>query len=241
MLDACAIIWACAEDMMTVNVQIKGIREGLLITLGDGTWQVLKDALVEHVLNQGDFLRGGRLAVDVGNQALNAVELCGLRDQLSESGITMWAVLSNSPKTIQTAQTLGLATKLPPSGHEQISKSGDTHLYDGEAAVLVQRTLRSGFLLQHPEHVVIIGDVNPGAEIVAGGNVIVWGRLRGVVHAGAEGDENAIVCALDLSPTQLRIAGHIALTPQRRGKPQPEIARLLENRVVAEVWNPKEK
>jgi septum site-determining protein MinC len=226
---------------MTVNVQIKGIREGLLITLGEGTWQELKDSLVEHIQQQKEFLRGGRVAVDVGNQALNAVELCEMRDQLSDSGITIWAVLCNSPKTIRTAQTLGLATKLTTSGFEQKSKHGETHLYDGEVAVLVQRTLRSGYSLQHPGHVVVLGDVNPGAEIIAGGNVIVWGRLRGVVHAGAEGDELAIVCALDLSPTQLRIAGHIALTPQRRGKPQPEIARLQENRVVAEVWNPKEK
>lgn len=226
---------------MTVNVQIKGIREGLLITLGDGSWQELKDSLVEHVQHQKEFLRGGRVAVDVGNQALNAVELCDIRDQLSDSGITIWAVISNSPKTIQTAQTLGLATKLAPIGFEQKSKHGETHLYDGEAAVLVQRTLRSGYSLQHPGHVIVLGDVNPGAEIIAGGNVIVWGRLRGVVHAGAEGDELAIVCALDLSPSQLRIAGLIALTPQRRGKPQPEIARLKENQVVAEVWNPKEK
>jgi septum site-determining protein MinC len=224
-----------------VNIQIKGIRDGLLVTLGDGTWSELKDALIERLLQQAEFLRGGRLAVDVGNQALSAVDLCGLRDHLSENGLTMWAILSNSPKTIQTAQTLGLATKLAKSVPDLSSKSVETHLYDGENAVLVRRTLRSGYSLQHPGHVVILGDVNPGAEIVAGGNIIVWGRLRGVVHAGAEGDERAIVCALDLSPTQLRIAGHIALTPQRRGRPQPEVARLEDERVVAEVWNPKEK
>jgi len=226
---------------MAVNVQIKGIRDGLLITLGDGNWQELENALIEHIQHQAEFLQGGRIAVDVGNQALNVVELSGLRDQLSEVGITMWAVLSNSPKTVQIAQSLGLATKLSPTGFEKTPKVGGTQLFDGEATVLVQRTLRSGYSLQYPGHIVVLGDVNPGADIVAGGNVIVWGRLRGVVHAGAEGDEQAIVCALDLSPTQLRIAGHIALTPQRRGKPQPEIARLQENRVVAEVWNPKEK
>ena len=97
---------------MTAIVQIKGIREGLLVTLGDGTWLELKEALINHVDRQGDFLRGGRLALDVGNQALGPVELCGLRDQLSEQGLTVWAVLSNSPKTIQTAETLGLATRL---------------------------------------------------------------------------------------------------------------------------------
>ena len=60
-----------------------------------------------------------------------------------------------------------------------------------------------------------------------------------MVHAGAEGDEKSVVCALDLSPTQLRIAGEIAVTPKRRGKPQPEMARLENGQVVAEVWDPK--
>jgi septum site-determining protein MinC len=105
--------------------------------------------------------------------------------------------------------------------------------------MLVRRTLRSGYSLKHPGHVIIIGDVNPGAEIVAGGDVLVWGHLRGMVHAGAEGDENAVVCALDLAPTQLRIAGFIAITPKRRGKPQPETARVVDGQVVAEPWNPK--
>jgi septum site-determining protein MinC len=87
--------------------------------------------------------------------------------------------------------------------------------------------------------VVVIGDANPGSEIVAGGDVVVWGRLRGMVHAGAEGDDSAVVCALDLDPTQLRIAGQIAVTPKRRSKPQPEIARLVDGQVVAEPWSVK--
>jgi septum site-determining protein MinC len=67
----------------------------------------------------------------------------------------------------------------------------------------------------------------------------VWGRLRGMVHAGAEGEESAVVCALELSPTQLRIAGQIAISPQRKGKSQPELARLVKGQVVSEPWNPK--
>jgi septum site-determining protein MinC len=82
--------------------------------------------------------------------------------------------------------------------------------------------------------------VNPGAEIVAGGSVVVWGRLRGVVHAGANGNESATVCALDMNPTQLRIASFISVTPLRKGKPQPEIARVKDGQVVAEPWNQKE-
>jgi septum site-determining protein MinC len=87
--------------------------------------------------------------------------------------------------------------------------------------------------------VVILGDVNPGAEIIAGGNVVVWGRMRGVVHAGAAGDESAVVCALDLAPTQLRIASHIGVSPDRSGPPRPEMAHVREGRLIAEGWQPE--
>ena len=62
----------------------------------------------------------------------------------------------------------------------------------------------------------MLGDVNPGAEIIAEGNVIIWGRLRGMVHAGVKGNRSAVICALDLSPMQLRIADEVsaALKPQ---------------------------
>lgn len=224
---------------MPAKVQIKGIREGLLVTLGEGAWAEVQQVLLEQIDQQAEFLRGARLAVDVGNHILRAAELGYLRNQISERQLTLWAVLSDSPTTEATAQTLGLATRIAKPHSEQTPPRLDTTLHSGEEATLVARTLRSGYSLQHPGHVIVIGDVNPGAEIIAGGNVVVWGHLRGMVHAGAEGDENAVVCSLDLSPTQLRIAGKIALTPQRRGKPQPEVARLEDGQVIAEPWNPK--
>lgn len=223
------------------KIQIKGIREGLLITLGEGTWAEVNQALLEQLDQQAEFLRGARLALDVGNHELKAVELGQLRNHISDRELSLWAVLSTSPTTERTAQTLGLATRIARSRPEYINSRSETAPHAGEQAILVHRTLRSGVSLKHAEHVVVIGDVNPGSEIVAGGDIIVWGRLRGTVHAGAEGDEKAVVCALDLSPIQLRIAGQIALTPQRRGKSQPEIARLLDGQVVAEPWNPKRK
>jgi septum site-determining protein MinC len=223
------------------RVQIKGIRDGLLITVGEGTWPEIRQTLLETVDEQADFLRGARLAIDVGNHILRAAELGYLRDTLADKGVTLWAVLSNSPTTEQTAQTLGLATRISKPRPERSISSPETRLQGGEAAVLVKRTLRSGFSLQHEGHVIVIGDVNPGAQIIASGDVLVWGRLRGVVHAGAGGDEGAQVCALDLSPTQLRIAGQIAITPKRGGKTQPEMARIQNGQVVAEPWNPKNR
>jgi septum site-determining protein MinC len=225
----------------TPRVQIKGIRDGLLVSVGEGTWPEIRQALLETIDQQASFLQGARLVVDVGNHILRAAELGHLRDVLSDKGVILWAVLSNSPTTEQTAQTLGLATRVSKPRPERSISSPETRLQGGEAAVLVKRTLRSGFSLQHEGHVIIIGDVNPGAQIIATGDVLVWGRLRGVVHAGADGDESAQVWALDLSPTQLRIAGQIAITPQRRGKSQPEVARIQDGQVVAEPWDTKGK
>jgi septum site-determining protein MinC len=88
--------------------------------------------------------------------------------------------------------------------------------------------------------VVVVGDVNAGAQIIAGGNIVVWGKLRGTVHAGAMGDDQTIVCALDLAPTQLRIGKHIARSPEgrRRRRIPPEVASAQEGMIVVTAWKP---
>ena len=222
------------------KVQIKGIREGLLITVRNDDWPEAKAELQEQIKEQSEFLRGGRLILDVGNHVIRAAELGQLRDMLTDDGLSLWAILSNSQVTQQNAQLLGLATRINKPSPEQTTHTIETVL-TGEEAVLVRRTLRSGYSLQYFGHVIVIGDVNPGSEIVAGGDVVVWGRLRGMVHAGAEGNQDAVVCAMDLAPTQLRISDHIATTPKRRGKPQPEMACIVDGQVVAVPWQPKAK
>lgn len=226
--------------MKTSKIQIKGIQDGLLITLGEGDWLDVQQALMAHIDAQNDFLRGAKITLEVGNHILKAADLGRLRDLLSERGIQLRAVLSNSPTTERTAQTLGLGTRLSRPRPDRAAQTRDS-VVQGDQAILIQRTLRSGHSIQYPGHVVVIGDVNPGAQIMAGGSVVVWGRLRGTVHAGAQGDANAVVCALDLSPTQLRIADQISITPPQRRRPKPEIASLVDGVVVAEPWKFKEK
>lgn len=224
---------------MPPKVHIKGIREGLLVSLGEGEWQELRLALLELVTEQQAFLRGGRLWLDVGNQILHAAELGSLRDEISEHSLALWGVLSNSPTTEQTAQALGLATRLSrPSASTQFrdSSAADTEVQQGERAMIVRRTLRSGYSVRFPGSVIVIGDVNPGAEVIAGGSVVVWGHLRGTVYAGAEGDAGVVVCALDLSPTQLRIGGVLAAFPPRKGKSPPEQVQLKDGKIITEEW-----
>jgi septum site-determining protein MinC len=109
-----------------------------------------------------------------------------------------------------------------------------------EQTILVQRTVRSGQQVFYPGNVVILGDVNPGGEVVAGGNIIVMGIFRGVAHAGAMGDKQAIVAALRLEPSQLRIAGYITRAPEGDFSTlgQPEIARVQDGVVIIEQYQP---
>ncbi len=220
---------------MASQFEIKGIHDGLLITVGDGDWGTLREALLDQIAEQSDFFQGANLSIDVGEHTLKAAELGSLRDKISENGVTLRAVISKSSQTNETAQTLGLETHLAKPIPERSGRAFDTSI-GGDEAILVKRTLRSGNSITYPGHVVIIGDVNPGAEIIAGGDIIVWGRLRGTVHAGASGDDSATVCALELTPTQLRISEEISITPPQRGTPHPEVARLKDGEVVAEGW-----
>jgi septum site-determining protein MinC len=220
------------------QIQIKGIREGLLVTIGDGDWLEIQRLLLEQIKEKGKFFQGAKLAVDVGNRIVHAGDLSGLRDRLSDFEIALWAILSNSSVTEQTAQDLGMATKISVPIPERKINSLETTIA-GDDAIFVQKTVRSGFKIATHAHVVVLGDVNPGGEIIAGGSIVVWGHCRGIVHAGADGNEKAVICALDLAPTQLRIAGLIAVSPKGKGKPQPEVASIVSGQVVAETWNLK--
>ena len=80
------------------------------------------------------------------------------------------------------------------------------HFQDEEPTLYIRKTLRSGQRVMFAGNVVLLGDLNPGAQIEADGDVIVLGQLRGSVHAGCEGDEQATVITSSLRATQLRIA-----------------------------------
>jgi septum site-determining protein MinC len=102
----------------------------------------------------------------------------------------------------------------------------------GIATLYHRGTLRGGQALHNLGNLVVIGDVNPGAELVASGDIVVFGALRGVAHAGAQGDRAARVIALELAPTQLRIATLIA-TSDAGTKPRgPEHASIVDERIV---------
>lgn len=218
------------EDMA---VTLKGTQQGIVLTPRVDDWDEMMIAL-EHALRDAEsFFRGGRVIAELGTRSITDAQLTALRDKLEQYGLELWVVHSEDAHTIHTVRTFGIRTRIPGAANEPPPTSQS----DGDA-LFVQRTFRSGQRLNFPGHVVILGDVNPGAEIIAGGNIIVWGRIQGMVHAGALGDESAVICALDLVPSQLRIAGYISRAPEerRRRKPQPEIASISRERIIAQPW-----
>lgn len=222
-------------EQITSLVQIKGIRDGLLATFSDAPWEDQRIALIAQIDERPAFFQGARLAIDVGSQILKVNDLVDLRDHLSERNVSLWAVIGESPTTEHTSQLLGLATRISkPRPEEQKHAEAITE----DTALFINKTLRSGKRVEFPGHVVVMGDVNAGAEIVAEGNVIVWGRVRGMIHAGANGNRSATICALDLSATQLRIADEVSAMLKPQKDPKPEIASInSEGRLQAELWH----
>src|SRR6202011_2684688 len=110
---------------------------------------------------------------------------------------------------------------------DQQEQNGQAIVREVADTLFLRRTVRSGQAIHHASNVVVLGDVNPGAEIVAGGDIIVWGVLRGMVHAGYPENEQALLCALCLSPVQLRIAHLLSRPPEGyEAQPRPEVAAI---------------
>jgi septum site-determining protein MinC len=230
------------------QVRIKGIREGLLITLGEGGYSDVLRQLTAELKQKQAFLQGSRVALAVGDRSLDRSQLAAIQEQLGHYDLELWAVLAEEESTRTAGRELGLATRLPGSATDLdgkilaanepgVASTSRSAEQTNPGGLLLKETLRSGRSVYHEGHVVVIGDLNPGAEIIAGGDVIVWGRLRGLVHAGALGDETAVICALELNPTQLRIAGQIAVPPEgRQRQPMPEQVAIRGGQIVAEPW-----
>ncbi len=229
------------------QLQIKGVNDGLLISLGTLTYAEFLNQLEQSLPEKQAFIQGSRVAIDVGPMKLNSRHIAEISTILSRYGVELWSVLSEHEDTRDAARKLELGTRLGGSQTDlngkqlpqrQSTKPASDPIY--QENIILKETIRSGKSLHAEGSIVIIGDVNPGAEITAGGDVIVWGRLRGLVHAGAMGDETAVICALVLNPTQLRIADKIAIAPdEKQTAVIPEQATIRNGQIVAEPWQPK--
>ena len=222
------------------NIAIKGTRNGLLLTLEPETpFGDLLTALSERLSEAPAFFRGASLALDTTRRALQVSERTQLEALLAYYHMSVAvpepAITARLDSQVSAAQSpeVSAANSLQSSQEQSIQQ--DLRTFDD--TLFIRRTVRSGQAIHHPNHVVVLGDVNPGAEIVAGGDIIVWGVLRGMVHAGYPDNAEALVCSLLLAPVQLRIAHLLSRPPEGyEAQPRPEVAAIRNDQIVVEAW-----
>jgi septum site-determining protein MinC len=148
-----------------------------------------------------------------GNRLLDSRQLQDIVQILTEIELNLTRVYSSRRQTAVTAATAGYCVEQFTEGIslKQAPENPTELLAD---PLYLQMTLRSGVEIRHPGTVVILGDTNPGSLVMAYGDIMIWGRLRGSVHAGANGNLKSQIMALQMQPTLIRIADQVARGPE---------------------------
>ncbi|MCR1899905.1 septum site-determining protein MinC [Irregularibacter muris] len=199
-------------------ITFKGSRDGLyLIINNEYELEEIKEKIQDKIASAQSFFQGNQ-NIKIKGTSLSEKDL---------EELIHWM-----EKTHQLVVTLekGEAEKEFFSKPNPISQAP---IEEGKTK-FVYTTLRSGNRVQFDGNIVIVGDVNPGAEVIATGNIIIMGALRGIAHAGAAGNQYAIVVAFSLQPTQLRIADIITRAPDQQSfKPTcPEKACISGEKII---------
>ncbi|HHU62657.1 MAG TPA: septum site-determining protein MinC [Clostridiales bacterium] len=214
---------------MDEYVTFKGSKNGLHIILNEkATFEEIVSRLEKKLNSAKNFFKGCSVTIQHGNRVLDEDQRLLLEDILiNRNGIT--DVTFTADSSFITNDDTSSTVQYQPTAQ------GFNAIAEG-ASKFYRQTVRNGQKISFDGHVIIIGDVNPGGEISASGNIIVIGALRGIAHAGAKGDRNAVVVAFSLQPTQLRISDIIARSPDGDNtKPDwPEIAYIKDNALVIE-------
>lgn len=201
-------------------VEFKGTKEGLLIKIRENQdFMVVKDSLIKQIDKAGEFFKGAKIL---------DIECPDIEDEKKEE---LKSIVQNHFKLSFVEKEERIEIDRPFEG----IKEGMTKFHHG--------TLRSGQQVSYQGNIVVFGDVNPGAVVTAYGNIVVFGSLRGIAHAGANGNKDATVTAIHLNPTQLRIANLIARAPDEKqsNKNTMEIAGVKRDMVYIESINHKGK
>ncbi len=184
-----------------------------------------KDWRIDLVLILREY-KGSHIYIDCREWNLNCKDINELQNICKRKNIEIISLESTIAESIISASCLGIQSFLKAKNDTEeistINKNITPGYEKSEEIFFHTGTLRSGEVLEVDNDLLILGDVNPGAIVLAGGDVMIWGRLRGIAHAGKNGNINARISALQLRPVQLRIADKIARGPQE--KPEEGLA-----------------
>jgi septum site-determining protein MinC len=158
------------------------------------------------------------------DRLLDARQLQAIADSLSDVHLQLQLVSTTRRQTAVAAATAGYSIDQNPI-LPTLNQESQPAIEPLVEPLYLQMTVRSGIDIRHNGTVVVMGDVNPGGEIFAGGDIIIWGRLKGIAHAGYPNNPQCLIMALHMEPTQLRIANYVARSPETPpAQFEPEIA-----------------
>jgi len=209
-----------------------GTRSGLRLILdAEDNIENLKRALERRLHEAGGFYSGARVSVETRGAVVPPEWIEEVRSVLEDHGLLM-------EERRRDAAALGDEVPDPEASESEGSGAGQTQSLPGADTLMIRRSLRSGQSVSFDGNIVVMGDVNPGSEACATGDIVVFGSLRGVAYAGANGKQDARVVALRLMPTQLRIADRVARSPdgEVQAPVSPEAAFLRDGAIVIEPW-----
>lgn len=213
------------------GIVFKGNAEGLVIVIPEGyaPEQIMSETETK-VSAAARFFKGARIKVAYRGPQLSETDEARLKAILDEKSGAVIESFSREEESVQQPKN-----DAPSAPAVSFRRHFITDLSEDNCK-FVRYTIRSGMRIEYDGSVVVIGDVNPGGEIIASGNIVVLGTLRGMVHAGAGGNREAFVYALSLKPTQIRIAEAIARCPDDADDCvlSPEIATVKDGVIIVE-------
>ncbi|MBD2729315.1 septum site-determining protein MinC [Nostoc sp. FACHB-892] len=205
------------------QVQLKSKEGRLLLILppesqvsaSELTWSEIWQQIRQR-LNAGDRFRISNTPVYLMAQdrLVDARQLQELAEALNEVQLRLISVSTSRRQTAIAAVTSGYSVEQLQPVTSLNSEPKPTAIPQ-EDALYLEMTVRSGVEIRHPGTVILLGDLNPGGIVIADGDIIIWGRLRGIAHAGAGGNRECLIMALQMEPTQLRIADAVARAPEK--------------------------
>ncbi len=195
---------------MNNAVVIKGTTYGFSVYVDEqADFTTISEQVKEKFKESAKFFGNAKMAISFEGKKLTDEEQRVLLDIIAEnSEVNIVCVIEKNGETEELHRRLVEERMQEQRLMELDSSNGQ--FYKGN--------LRSGQVLETETSIIIVGDVNQGATVTSKGNIIVLGSLLGNVYAGAGGNENAFVLALELDPVQIRIADTIARAPDKVGK-----------------------
>ncbi|MCY6370746.1 septum site-determining protein MinC [Clostridium ganghwense] len=206
--------------MVKGGLIIKGNKDGLNAVIDMNKFRdfdEMMEEFVEKLISGKRFYKGATIKITTQLKELTERDIIKLKDILFEEFLIKDCIFEDKEETKYRVF------------------SG---IYEGRTK-FYRKTIRSGQIIRYAGNIVIIGDVNPGAEVYAAGNIIVLGNLKGNVHAGSTGNTKAIIAAFSLQPKILQIANVMTRAPEDDEKTYyPEVAKIKDDTIIVEPYLP---